>query len=152
MQQIKIGVIVVALVGAGVAFWLSRPGSSTLPDAPESATEWMCDECRHAFSLTISEVSEAQAKAGGASPLFCPACNEKDAYRVATCPKCATKYFSSDVPGSSGVCPKCHPDVPVLKPKRPTEEPSVEPKDKPDEEELYYEEPVKKKKKPPPSV
>ncbi len=116
MKQAKIAIIVVALSGSALIYFITRSGADPIPDTPESATGWMCQECEHVFSLTAMAAGEEYRRAGGQPPLFCPACNEKQAYRAATCSTCGTKYFGFEVPGQPGVCPKCHPNEPYYEP------------------------------------
>ena len=34
-------------------------------------------------------------------------CKQRQAHQAAVCPKCKTVYFGRDVPGETGLCPKC---------------------------------------------
>ncbi|MCZ6697666.1 MAG: hypothetical protein O7D94_01890 [Planctomycetota bacterium] len=115
MKQAKIAIIVVALSGSALIYFITRSGADPIPDTPESATGWMCQGCEHVFSLTAMAAGEEYRRAGGQPPLFCPACNEKKAYRAATCMTCGTKYLGFG-PGRTGACPKCHPDEPDYEP------------------------------------
>lgn len=124
MKSIKIAIIILALSGSVIVYFITRSGADPIPDTEESATEWMCRDCRHVFSLTAREAADEYARAEGRPPLFCPACGEKKAYRVATCPNCGTKYFGFDVPGETGACPKCFPDEPYYVPVPPLDEPT----------------------------
>lgn len=117
MNRIKIAVGVIALIAAAAIFWMNSGGADPIPDTPESRTSWMCHACRQVFTLTAAEAAREEARAGGPSPLFCPACFEKEAYRVAQCETCGAYYFSSDVPGSSGRCETCYPEPPRERPK-----------------------------------
>lgn len=112
MQGVKIAVVVVALGAAGIIFWRSGAGGASLPDDPETATNWMCDGCQHEYSLTLAEYADAEERANTSSPLFCPACDQQKAYIAATCETCGRKYFGA-VPGHSGACPICYPNEPV---------------------------------------
>lgn len=121
MNRVKIGVIVAALGLAGLLFWRSSSSANDLPDTEESQTLWMCSDpnCAFYFQLTASECQSAEQRADGTSPLFCQQCDKKLAYRAATCLTCNTPYFGPDVPGSSGRCPVCNPQAPIITPRRP---------------------------------
>ncbi|HUN80952.1 MAG TPA: hypothetical protein VMV81_05510 [Phycisphaerae bacterium] len=111
-QKAKISVAVGILVLAGgVFFWFNRGGAEeSLAKSDESKTAWMCAGCQGTFDLTAKEVVTMEKAAGG-MPLVCPKCKEKKVYRAIKCAKCGTLYFSSDVPDSPGVCPKCNPEA-----------------------------------------
>lgn len=130
MKQLKIGIIIVALSGAALIYFITRTGADPIPDTDESATEWMCQKCEHVFSLTAMAAGDEYVRAGGRPPLYCPACSEAHAYRVATCPTCGTKHFGFDVPGQPGVCPKCFPDEPYHDPLPKIEDPAAPEKEK----------------------
>ncbi len=113
MNNIKIGVVVVALAAAGIIFWITSTGDATPPAGVDTSTDWKCLACRHEFSLTSVECREAEVRAGDTAPIHCNGCAEKQAYRAATCTVCGTKYFGPEAPGQSGACPKCHPNEPI---------------------------------------
>ena len=120
MNNVKLGIIVAALGLAGIMFWRTSSSADDLPDTEESQTRWMCSDpnCGFDFLLTASECQEAEQRAGGTSPLYCQKCDKKLAYRAATCLACDTPYFGQDVPGSSGLCPKCKPNAPIPTPRQ----------------------------------
>lgn len=109
MQYVKLAIAIAGLGAAAAIFFLRGDSQESLPDTDESRTEWMCASCTHVFSLTAAQYQQERDRAGSDAPLICAACAKKEAYRVATCPACETKYFSSDVPGHRGICPKCNP-------------------------------------------
>lgn len=110
----KIGAAVGLLVIAGgILFWYTRGGAEeAAAKSDETKTTWMCAACSSSFDLTAKQVLVMGKEAGPPGiPLICSKCKEKKVYRAIKCPKCGTLYFSSEVPDSSGVCPKCHPDA-----------------------------------------
>jgi len=104
-KQLKLGIIIVALVGA-VTITLISNLSDSAADAEESGTLWKCSACLKTFDLTAREAARAQRTAGGV-PILCPHCDKVRAYQVMACPKCGTLFFGSEVPGHNGQCPVC---------------------------------------------
>lgn len=90
------------------------------PDADATRTKWMCSACGHAFELTARQAAD-QARRDGRilSPLICPKCSRRSAYRAKTCARCGSPYLDRNAPGASGRCPKCLPtDGPEAPPDR----------------------------------
>jgi hypothetical protein len=113
-KQVKIAVAIGLLVIAGgVLFWFSKGTEETAAKAAETKTLWMCQACSTTCELTAKEVDVLAKESGPPTPpLLCQKCREKKVFRAVKCPKCGTPYFTSDVPDSTGVCPKCNPDAP----------------------------------------
>jgi outer membrane biosynthesis protein TonB len=104
-KQIKLGIIIVGLVGAATITLISSLSDSAA-DSQESNTLWKCTACLKTFDLTAREASRAQDIAGGV-PILCPLCTKVRAYQVMACPKCGTLFFGSEVPNHNGQCPVC---------------------------------------------
>lgn len=117
MKNLKVIIIVLGLGGAGLMFFMNMKKEEPIPDTPESKSLWMCNACQKTVEWTTKQEYENSGSA--APPLFCPSCKARELYRAQKCEQCGTVFFGADVPGSSGVCPKCHPDV---KPAPPPEE------------------------------
>ena len=113
MNNLKIGVVVVAFAAAGIIFWRTSLGDAAPPANVDTSTEWMCESCEHVFPLVSDRYAELVDRAGVSAPLHCASCDQQRAYRVATCPTCGGKYFPIEVPGHSGACPTCQPNAPV---------------------------------------
>jgi len=129
-KNVKIGVIVAALGTAVMLFLFRSKAVEPVPDTPETAVGYQCRICKAVFDLTPTELTKEVERAGQDFPLFCEACSEKEAYRVATCDKCSGKYFGPEVPGSTGACPVCFPAT--VAPRvviQPDEEPTDQPVD-----------------------
>lgn len=112
-QKAKIAIAIGLLVVAGgVTFWFMRAPEEAAAKGEETRTFWMCAGCQVTADLTARQV-EAGAKEVGPPgyPLACSKCKEKKLYRAVKCAKCGTPYFTSDVPDSTGMCPKCNPDA-----------------------------------------
>lgn len=125
-QTVKIVIAVVAL-GAAVTITIlfSGSGEDSQLVADETKTLWMCAGCSQTADLTIKEVETMTREAGpDAPPLNCPHCKEKKFYRAKRCEVCATVYFGAEVPGSTGVCPKCNPEA--VPPPPPPENETIE--------------------------
>ncbi|MCG8405584.1 MAG: hypothetical protein MI923_10345 [Phycisphaerales bacterium] len=112
MRSLKIAFVLIALPAAVLIYWSISSNEEALAEADQTATAWKCADCEHEFDLTAKAATMELARAGGTMPLHCPACKKKEAYRVSTCLVCETKYFSTDVPGGTGMCPKCYPTSP----------------------------------------
>lgn len=104
-QQIKLGIIVMGLVGAVTITILSNLSDSAA-DAEESGTLWKCTACLKTFDLTAREAARAQRIAGGV-PILCPLCDKVRGYQVMACPRDGTLFFGSEVPDHNGQCPVC---------------------------------------------
>lgn len=109
MKNLKIAIIVLALGGAGLMFFLNMKKVEAIPDSPESKSLWMCNACKKTVDWTARQEYENSGSA--APPLYCPSCKARELYRAQKCDNCGTAFFGTDVPGSSGVCEKCHPDI-----------------------------------------
>ena len=100
------------MAAGGVTFWFMRGGEEVAAKAEETKTLWMCGACSGTLDLTAKDVDVMAKEAGPPTPpLICAKCKEKKVYRAVRCSKCGSAYFSSDVPDSTGVCPKCNPDA-----------------------------------------
>ncbi len=104
-KQIKLGIIIVGLVGA-VTITLITNLSGSAADTEESSTLWKCTACLETFDLTAHQAARAQRTAGGV-PILCRLCKKVRAYQVMACPKCGTLFFGSEVPKHNGQCPAC---------------------------------------------
>ena len=104
-KQIKLGIIVVALVGAATITLLSNLSDSAA-NAEKSSTLWKCAACLKTFDLTARQAARAQRAAGGV-PILCPLCDKVRGYQVMACPKDGTLFFGSEVPDHNGQCPVC---------------------------------------------
>ena len=147
-KQVKIAVAVGILVlSGGIFFWFSRGGEEAAAKSDETRTFWMCSGCMASSDLTAKEVNSLAKESGtNQPPLVCQKCKEKKLYRAVKCAKCGTPYFTSDVPDSTGVCPKCNPDAKV----QTVEEKEAEEAAQSDEPKAEHEEgaaPVKPRKK-----
>jgi DNA-directed RNA polymerase subunit RPC12/RpoP len=145
VKSVKIAIIVIAL-GSALVITLKMGGGEDAKQAvaEESRTSWLCGDCSHQLQLTALEVAE-KMKVDGGAPLTCPQCSAKKVYRSLICDKCSTPYFSREVEGSSGVCPKCNPEA---KPPPPGAEDELPPGAEPDppEEEQEGAQPIKRPK------
>ena len=130
-KQIKLGIIVVGLVGA-VTITLISSLSDSAADSEESTTLWKCTACLKTFKLTASEAERAQRTTGGV-PILCPLCDKVRAYQVMACPKCGTLFFGSEVPGHNGQCPVCF--LATKKVKKKQKAPDVQDVEEPPDEE-----------------
>lgn len=129
MKKIKIAAAVLTFLAAGLVFHANRAeNAQVLPDTDESSTTWMCAACNKVYRLSAAEAEREAIRAGGPSPLICPACQAKKAFRAAECLTCKMLYFSADVPGSAGRCLRCYPRTKeemeeAASPNRPKKEP-----------------------------
>jgi len=113
VKSLKIVLIVVCLAGAAVFFWMNTRNVDSIPDNPDTATNWMCATCKSVFLLSASEVADEERKLGQSAPLTCRACAAVQAYRAMQCVKCETFYiFSEEAPGGAARCPVCFPTPP----------------------------------------
>ncbi len=112
MKQLKIAAALLSFLAAGLVLHFNRAErAQALPDTAESSTTWMCAACKKVYRLTAAEAERQAVKGGGPSPLLCPACSARKAYRAAECLNCRSLYFSSDVPDSPGRCLRCYPHI-----------------------------------------
>lgn len=116
MNKFKIALATVMLAIAIALLWgsLSYDAGAVLPDDDSTKTLWMCSlpECGQSFFLTARQAQQAMEKGPQPwPPAICPQCKNQKAYQAQQCPDCGTKYFGSEVPGYTGACPKCHPEV-----------------------------------------
>ncbi len=111
MKSLKIGVAVVLLAAALAITLFVGDGAEPLADTAESSVKWRCTGCEHTFDLSALKSAEAQRRAQGTAPIHCAKCDEKTAYQVIGCSDCGTLFFGSEVPGSTGQCPKCNPEA-----------------------------------------
>lgn len=110
MKTLKISVAVVLLALAGAITIYHTSGGESVPDTPESRTQWMCAACGHPFQLTAREADEASRKGPQPwPPAFCPKCQEKKAFVARRCRDCGTFFFGPEVEGHNGDCPACRP-------------------------------------------
>ena len=108
----KIGIGVGGLAAAiGIYFFFSGAETTQLTKS-ETMTLWMCAGCNVTLDLTVKQVEILGKESGPpAPPMICAQCKEKKVYRALRCDKCQSPYFGTDVPDSSGQCPKCNPDA-----------------------------------------
>ncbi|GJQ25859.1 MAG: hypothetical protein HBSAPP02_08910 [Phycisphaerae bacterium] len=118
MQKVKIGIIVGAIALAGIITFMCNKDQEPIEVAADDPkSPWLCAACNHQFELNSKEEFEAAQKVpNNLPPLLCPQCKARQAWRANICEECGTAYFGAEVPNSTGVCPKCHPDA---KPKAP---------------------------------
>ena len=120
MQKVKLGIIVGALVLAGVFTFICNKDQEPIEVAKDDPkSPWLCASCNHQFEMNSKEEYDASQNVPNTMPPFiCPQCKARQAWRANICEECGTAYFGSEVPNSTGVCPKCNPDA---KPKPPEE-------------------------------
>jgi hypothetical protein len=106
----QVAITLGALAATGAVLWTTDGAGEAYPDTPESETQWLCRACGRAFRLTAAVVQREQRRAGGPTPLYCPECSKKEAYRAAVCGGCGTMFLGPDAPDSPGVCLQCYPD------------------------------------------
>jgi hypothetical protein len=129
VKNLKIAFVVVAFAAATIITLVYGFGDDTA-DTAESATNWRCVACEHVFQMTAKEVQESLKQCPKPwPPAFCTSCDEREAFRAQQCKICGTWFHGPEVPGWTGKCPKCHPDVEV----------------EPEEEEFFEEESGKRK-------
>lgn len=145
-KQIKLGIIIVGLVGA-VTITLISNLSGSAADAQESNTLWKCTACLKTFDLTARQAARAQHTAGGV-PILCPLCSKVRAYQVMACPKCGTLFFGSEVPNHNGQCPVCQRAAQEALRKQQQAQPPQEVETQPPEEEPPAETPKVQVKEP----
>lgn len=123
-QGVKIGIIVVALGGAGISYFVfGGSRDQFLATGDESKTLWMCQGCNEVIEISPKQVLDLATESGGSAPPYiCSKCKEKKLYHALKCDKCSTVFFPAGVPDASGVCPKCNPDVKAQPPKPEDEE------------------------------
>jgi hypothetical protein len=138
VKGLKIGIIVVGFVVAALFFWRFVSGKEASPDAPEETkTLWKCSNrtCGHEYAMTAPQAEEARtkdAKEGEAwPPAVCPKCGQRTVYTCQKCEVCGTVFFGPEVPGSTGACPKCYPEVKPPPPDEPVEEGQEAPRPRP---------------------
>jgi len=134
VKGIKIGMAIVLLATVGVITWRHRLRPEPIPNEEVIQTTWMCsdNECKHVFTLTSKEIEAARsAEPQPWPPAFCSKCKERTAYQTLKCEKCGTLYFSQEVKGSSGACPKCFPDTKPPEEYYPAEEGQEAPRPRP---------------------
>ena len=141
MKGLKIGFVVIAFALAVAITLMRSDGDETLPDTDDSKTLWKCTACEHQFEMTAREVAHAKEKAKG-DAVHCPKCQQVKAYQLMACYTCQTLFFGTEVPGSTGECPKCRPDA----------EPWIEPEPIPVDEDDPYEPEQRRKRERPKSV
>jgi hypothetical protein len=145
-QGVKIGIGVGGLAAA-IGIFVFFGGSEEAQLAkPESMTLWMCAACGVTSDLTVKQAETLARESGPpAPPLNCAKCKEKKVYRAGRCDKCQTPFFGSDVPDSSGQCPKCNPEA---KPPSPLPDEIEEPLTEEEKADQPEGAPIKKKPRP----
>lgn len=123
MKAVKVGIIGASLCAA-VAITFFFGGSEVIPDDPSTETLWQCVKCEHSFKLTLPQLTKELSKVGDQPPIFCPKCNQREAWQPMACFRCSTLFFGPEVPGVPGICPKCPIDdqpAPIIEeaPRRP---------------------------------
>lgn len=121
-DTIKVGFIVVALVGAGVLAVGGLTGGSDIPDdAPKVETSyWICTACNQQFEMTPDELADAEDSAeientGAQGTRFstarrmypCSACGAVKAMRCIKCPAHGEVYPGVRGDGKPGACSQC---------------------------------------------
>lgn len=114
-NKIMIGVVVLALVVAGVMAYRSFGGGGS--NAKVEGTVWMMcanPDCGAQYELDKKEYVEAmrgqdQAMMMMTVPaLTCKECGQQTAYQAVKCEKCETVFFRNSVPNDySDRCPQC---------------------------------------------
>ncbi len=121
MVNTKIVIIVVVLAAAVVITLKYSFGDEAVPQSNKNMSDWLCSKCEHHFQMTPAEETQASRDAGqGWPPAKCTGCGEKQAYRAQICGECGFPYFGMGVPGGTGACPRCHPEI------KPPDEPEID--------------------------
>lgn len=111
MKNVKIGIIVGALAAA-LLITIFFGGEEKIPDDGSTNTHWQCIACGHSYDLSLTELLKEYQRVGTENaPLICPKCSEKKVYQPVACHVCKTIFFGTEVPDSTGECPKCKPDA-----------------------------------------
>lgn len=111
MKTAKIVTAVVLFVVAGVIFFFNSGEKAEIPQDADTMTAWKCAECGKRVDLSATQVNEMMIQVGNVVPIICPACSKQHLYQIAVCPVCSTEFFGAEVPGHSGRCPKCSPEL-----------------------------------------
>ena len=126
-ETIKVGIIAVALVGAGVLAIGSLTGDPDVPDdAPKVETSyWTCTACDQQYEMTPDELAEAEDSAktetiestGAIRTRFqaarrlypCRSCGEIKAMQCLKCQLHGEIYPAVQPDGKPGACSQCQP-------------------------------------------
>ena len=111
---VKIGVAVLAILGAGYFEFLRGNPENEQLDTPESAAPYACRSCGHGMLVTPAEFDRllqqgamgADGAERGRSALRCPKCQKMAIRRGVRCPKDG-QIFLPVKDGKTVLCPQC---------------------------------------------
>jgi len=135
-KPIVYGIVLTAVVGL-TAFLFARNLDTRrgLPDAPESAQDYVCEKCAYLVQMTPRELDVAVSewnRSGAALPapemgirkmliLPCPACNELSLLHASRCPNCGNPFPRGTTDGvRHSVCKDCEKASTARPPGRPS--------------------------------
>lgn len=104
-NQIKVLILVVALVGAGFFFYRSLTASSDSGVDLGEISYWVCanESCGKDFELTLAQL----ASVGQGGFVACPHCGQRKTARAAKCPACSRHITTVGHGSVPELCPHC---------------------------------------------